>query len=153
MARVKRGGTTQAPNVDVSVNAGTPDTTATGVPVDESTRGSRAVHTNPNAGASVSSSGSMDIPERVQQHPAEGTTMREGTMDGFEKPLNKPVADKPSPKVEKFVVTKGGIIVANGARTRMGEGKVIDTLNYDIKKLKQQGIKIRPATEDDVDVL
>lgn len=45
--------------------------------------------------------------------------------------------------VRKFVVTRGGVITIDGFRTRLREGKEIDDLNYDIRKLALQGIHLR----------
>lgn len=51
------------------------------------------------------------------------------------------------PKAKRYQVTRGGMIMNNGYRTRLGVGKVIDDLNYDIKKLVQQGIALTEVPE------
>lgn len=53
----------------------------------------------------------------------------------------------PTPK--RYRVTKGGMFMAHGGyRAKLHEGKEIDTLNYDIKKLQQQGIKVELIADE-----
>lgn len=66
------------------------------------------------------------------------------------KPVDEAANEESKAVVDKYIVTRGGMILANGSRTRMAEGKLVDSLNYNIAKLKRQGIKLRPATEDDL---
>jgi hypothetical protein len=55
---------------------------------------------------------------------------------------NPPVAAK-GPKVEYFRVTRGGFVQSpGGVRSMLREGKEIDTLNYDVNRLRQQGIRM-----------
>lgn len=142
MARARRGAKS-ADLAEVSANAATPGVTAGGEAVDESKRGSQPVHPNPTQGATMATSGS---PGGVAD-----SNMNQGAFDGTEKPAKvRPPKATPAPVVKKWVVTRGGMIVANGARTRVAEGKIIDELNFDIRKIRSQGIQLRAATEDDV---
>ena len=56
-------------------------------------------------------------------------------------------------KVRKFEVTKGGpysapgVGASGGYRSMLREGKVIDEMNYDIKAVQAQGIKLRELQE------
>jgi len=54
---------------------------------------------------------------------------------------------KPKP-IEYYRVVRGGRISAAGGRTLMREGKVIDTLNYNPEKLRQQGILLERLEGD-----
>jgi hypothetical protein len=59
----------------------------------------------------------------------------------------KKLAEEPDPKlvpvVKRYVVIKGGTILQGGFRTKLTEGKVIDSLNYDIQHLQRQGIRVQ----------
>lgn len=59
--------------------------------------------------------------------------------------------DKPAPPtaVKKFYrVTRGGMVRAEtGHRTRMHDGKIVDTANYNIERLRQQGITMEEVDE------
>ena len=55
----------------------------------------------------------------------------------------KPSDDEPEgPRVRYFTVVRGGVAQVNGFRTRLKEGKEIDTLNYNIRALQRQGIRL-----------
>ena len=57
-----------------------------------------------------------------------------------------------APKVRWFRVKKGGTVLENGFRTRLKEGKEINTANYNVRKLQQQGIQLEefdPVTVTD----
>jgi hypothetical protein len=67
--------------------------------------------------------------------------------DGQEKPPAvdyEDIAENPGPPVKRYLVVKGGRVQTqpNGLRTTLNEGKEIDELNYDIKLLKSQGVKL-----------
>lgn len=49
------------------------------------------------------------------------------------------------PPVERWEVVKGGTVqtAVNGQRARLVNGKVIDSLNYDIPLIRRQGIELR----------
>lgn len=61
----------------------------------------------------------------------------------------KPKAEQVGPKPRYFRVTRGGMILHNGYRTRMPAGKEIDDLNYDIRKLQQQGVQLQEISPED----
>lgn len=63
-----------------------------------------------------------------------------------EKKPEKPVEVKP---VKVYRVTRGGYALVNGYRTRIHEGKEVDELNFDVARLKAQGIQLTeiPASE------
>lgn len=50
------------------------------------------------------------------------------------------------PKVRRFVVMKGGVAQVGKFRARLKEGKEIDTLNYNIRDLQRQGIRLKEIT-------
>lgn len=50
---------------------------------------------------------------------------------------------KAAPEVRRYVVVQGGSVLENGFRTTLRVGKVIDSLNYDVKRLQQQGIRLQ----------
>ncbi len=81
-----------------------------------------------------------EVPEVA---PPAYTTDSEVVADAKEK--NKPrKADAPPPIERKWWrVTRGGYVLDKaGYRTKMREGKELDNLNYDIKRLKSQGIRL-----------
>lgn len=54
-----------------------------------------------------------------------------------------------APRAKRYTVTHGGLISdPSGFRVRMHEGKVVDDHNYDIARLRKQGIKLEPLLED-----
>lgn len=60
-----------------------------------------------------------------------------------------PVTPVKAPDVQYYRVIKGGPIQAAGYRSVLREGKEIDSVNYDIRALQQQGIRLeRVAPED-----
>jgi hypothetical protein len=61
----------------------------------------------------------------------------------------KPPAGPP-PEIRKFRVIKGGRInTSDGYMTRLHDGKVIDDHNYNIARLKQQGIRLEPYRDEE----
>ena len=58
---------------------------------------------------------------------------------------------KPPAAVKKFYrITRGGMVRAEtGHRTRMHDGKIVDTANYNLERLRQQGIKMEEVSEED----
>lgn len=122
-----------------------PEVTAGGVAVNEETRGTRAQHEDPNRGAHIQTSGAVVVdPEQL---PVKHVDL---SRDGSERELNKPIqAREVNAPVQKFLVTRGGTVVGTAGRTTLREGKIVDTLNYDVNKLKQQGILLRPLSADE----
>ncbi len=53
------------------------------------------------------------------------------------------------PRKEVFRVTKECTVVLGGIKQRFYEGKEIDTLNYDIKMLKRQGVRLEPVKDEE----
>lgn len=61
-----------------------------------------------------------------------------------------PDAEAEAPKPKWYRVIKGGIVLDGGFRARLKEGKEINSLNYNIRRLQQQGIMLQefdPADE------
>jgi hypothetical protein len=60
---------------------------------------------------------------------------------------DKELPDAPPPEavpvVKKYVVTKGGVVLNNGFRTTIKDGKVVDGLNFDLAHLQRQGIRLQ----------
>lgn len=82
----------------------------------------------------------------VQLPPVDGTdSMVKGSAVD-----NTTPADAPRPRW--YRVTKGGVVLdTNGFRTRLNPGKELNTLNYNVRKLLQQGIMLEefdPAVEN-----
>ena len=57
-------------------------------------------------------------------------------------------AAKNAPKLLWYRVLVGGNVLENGFRTRMKEGKEINSFNYNIRRLQQQGIKLQAFDPD-----
>ena len=64
-------------------------------------------------------------------------------------PARSPTTEEKPATVRYFRVDRGGYILDRGYRTLMREGKVVDTLNYDPKRLASQGIKLTEIDADD----
>lgn len=59
-------------------------------------------------------------------------------------------AEELQAQVRYFRVLRGGYFLdRSGVRALMREGKEIDNLNYDIRRLQQQGIKLQEINEAD----
>jgi hypothetical protein len=59
-----------------------------------------------------------------------------------------------TPPVKKYRVTRGGCVLENGFRTTIKEGKEISEITYNLKKLREQGIRfieINPDAPDSED--
>lgn len=56
-------------------------------------------------------------------------------------PEQPAVPDVPAPKRRTYVVDAGGMFMCRGARVMLREGKVIDSLNYDVAMLFEQGLR------------
>lgn len=57
---------------------------------------------------------------------------------------------KAEAQVKYFRVVRGGYILDRGGyRTMLREGKEISNLNYDIRRLQQQGIKLQAITPEE----
>jgi hypothetical protein len=63
--------------------------------------------------------------------------------DATAKQLPDAPAPEEIPKVRRYVVVRGGPVLQAGFRTNLKEGKVIDSLNYDIQHLQRQGIRLQ----------
>lgn len=145
MARAKRTQTT-APAVPEPATE-----TAGGAPINEATRGARPKTAQvQQAGAQMDSAGQPAHPDLLPTKGPEDIQGRDQTERELNKPVDEAANEESKAVVDKYIVTRGGMILANGSRTRMAEGKLVDSLNYNIAKLKRQGIKLRPATEDDL---
>lgn len=60
------------------------------------------------------------------------------------------VAPEEVPPVHRYTVVADKQILSNGFRTTLKAGKIVDSLNYDIKHLKKQGVRLqRVETEPD----
>lgn len=59
---------------------------------------------------------------------------------------NPEPAAEAAPEVRYYRVIKGGpVLMPNGMRTVLKEGKVFNNLNYDPRRLQMQGIKLERA--------
>ena len=58
-----------------------------------------------------------------------------------------------APPVKKYVVVRGGAVLCNGHRTTIKEGKILDSLNYDIAHLQRQGIRLQRAETADLPII
>lgn len=63
-----------------------------------------------------------------------------------------PDAEAAAPKPSWYRVIKGGTVLENGFRTRMKEGKEINNINYNIRRLQQQGIVLQEFDPDSSDL-
>ncbi len=54
-----------------------------------------------------------------------------------------------APTVLRFVVEADKEVGINGHRSKLRAGKIVDSLNYDIPKLRVAGVRLRPATPED----
>jgi hypothetical protein len=59
------------------------------------------------------------------------------------------------PEVKRYRVTRGGMALmksgSGGYRARLKEGKEIDSLNYDVRDLQRQGIRVERINPDMTD--
>jgi hypothetical protein len=85
---------------------------------------------------------------------AEDVGQRDGMVAGSV--VDEPKSSKePPPNVDRWVVTKEAIFSHNGHRVRLPIGKVIDSLNYDVKRVLAQGVRLKKLEDgqDPADVL
>lgn len=57
--------------------------------------------------------------------------------------------DAPKPRWARVLV--GGNVLENGFRTRLKEGKAINSFNYNFRRLRDQGIKLQEFDPDSVE--
>lgn len=64
---------------------------------------------------------------------------------------NKPAkpAEEPTKPTSYARVVRGGPVLENGFRTNLKEGKVLDSLNYNFKRLQQQGIRLEKIEKEE----
>jgi hypothetical protein len=100
-------------------------------------------HTPPEGGkvetGGVPITGLDSVPEG--QIPSEAPVMRASVAKS-----NPKVKDVPPPK--RYIVVKQAAVLLDGSRSTLPEGKVLDSLNYDIDHLKRLGVKLQPYTEE-----
>jgi hypothetical protein len=82
-------------------------------------------------------------PVEVNLDPVDDAARSVIVADATKKSL--PAAPPPEsiPPVKRYVVVKGGSVLVNGMRTQIKEGKVVDSLNYDVAHLQRQGIRVQ----------
>lgn len=83
-----------------------------------------------------------ELPPNTSTHPVKvGGEVRASAVAPSDAEKAEMVArERP---VRKFVVVRGGVVTLDGFRTRLREGKEVDDLNYDIRKLALQGIHLK----------
>jgi hypothetical protein len=69
--------------------------------------------------------------------------VRGSAVDEEEKP------GEPPPEVLRFVVLRDAQFTHNGHRVSMKTGKVIDSLNYDVRHLRRQGVHLKQLAPGD----
>lgn len=69
------------------------------------------------------------------------------SMDVASAVQHNPATPELPPK-EVWRVTKECSVVLGGVKQKFYEGKEIDTLNYDIKALRRQGVKLERVVEE-----
>jgi hypothetical protein len=85
---------------------------------------------------------------------AEDLGNRDGMVAGTA--VDEEPEKKRGPEVLRYIITREAPFTdRNGNRVRLNVGKVIDTLNYDVKMLLRQGVRMRALAEgeDPADVL
>lgn len=55
---------------------------------------------------------------------------------------------RPDVPVKKFRVVNGGIIVYNNCRTMLRQGKIISEREYDLKRLRAQGVVLKELEDE-----
>ncbi len=58
-------------------------------------------------------------------------------------------APEPTKPVTYARVIRGGPVLENGFRTQLKEGKIVDSLNYNLKRLQQQGIRLEKCDKEE----
>lgn len=86
---------------------------------------------------------------------AEDVGLRDGLVAGSAVNEEPPRTKEPAPVVTRWVVTKEAIFSDKGHRVRLPLGKVLDSLNYDVKRVLAQGVRLKKLEEgeDPADVL
>jgi hypothetical protein len=83
--------------------------------------------------------------ERKPAWPTQETTAQDGRVIGQALGVSQHVADAPA--VRKYQCTRGGKFIHNGMSVTMRVGKVFDSQNFDLRKLKAQGIAFEEFVE------
>lgn len=85
---------------------------------------------------SVQVLGNGPIPDVKLDGPTEAVEVGSAVRDD-------PEAEAEAPKAKWYRVIRGGIVLDGGFRARLKEGKEINSLNYNIRRLQQQGIVLQ----------
>lgn len=86
-------------------------------------------------------------PEEKMLPPPEDVARSQVVADATVKnPEAQPEPTKPTSYAR---VVRGGAVLENGFRTTLKEGKVVDSLNYNFKRLQQQGIRLEKIEKED----
>jgi len=100
----------------------------------------------------------VNLPPLVNEAPIKGDATQRNLMgasstdtESTSESTSAETTAAATPAVRYFRVERGGYILQKGYRTRLREGKVVDSLNYDLKKLVTQGIKLTEVSADAVD--
>ncbi len=82
----------------------------------------------------------------IGSHTSRNSVMNEPAVTEEELSVNY------GPPVKKYEVLNGGRVqtAKNGQRTYLPVGKIIDTLNYDVPLMRQQGIKLRELSAEEI---
>jgi len=86
---------------------------------------------------------------------AEDVGQRDGLVAGSAVDDSGRPPKEPPPDVDRWVVTKEAVFSHAGQRVRLPVGKVIDSLNYDVKRVLAQGVRLKKLEkgQDPADVL
>jgi len=85
----------------------------------------------------------VTLPPVTDEAPVKAdATKRAAPVKADTAPAEAPADPPPKANVRYFRVDQGGYILDRGYRTMLRPGKVIDTLNYDPKRLASQGIRL-----------
>ena len=80
-----------------------------------------------------------EVPLPEVDDAAAAVVVADATSKNPPLPPNAP----PAPEKRLYRVLKGGMaLMPTGMRTLIKEGKVIDNLNYDVRRLQMQGIRL-----------
>lgn len=109
-----------------------------------------AQNSNPHASGTVNPTGPIMLggASGQPQEPSVPLVARAAVTSSVYDPTKAGVGPRP----KRYRVLNGGHITWNGNRTVMRAGKEIDSLNYDVTKLRQQGIKLEEIIPEPVEV-
>lgn len=85
----------------------------------------------------------------VQRIDAEDVGARDGMVAGSAVDPDATPPREPPPEVERYVVVKEAIFTDRGHRVRLPVGKVIDSLNYDVRHIIRQGVRVHRLRPDE----